>query len=254
MKMPMTHDPKRRLEIPGLLNVRDLGGYRTRTGQVTRWRRILRGDGLHRLTPEGMKMLNAEGLTAVIDLRSNAELEEEPNPYLGQDPIGFYHKPVYDDLAPALMATHGAADSDPLVGFYLTALLDRGETVRDILSTIATAPEGTVLFHCTAGKDRTGLVAALLLDIAGVDRETILSDYSLTADFIGDLVRELLERTRRNGGDPNRHAQFLSCAPQTMAKTLDQIDERHGSIANYLKDVGLARGDISALRDRLLGG
>lgn len=249
----MKQELKRRLDIPGVLNVRDLGGYLTKEGLVTKWRRLLRGDGLHRLTPEGLELLNSEGLTSVIDLRSQAELDEEPNPYLDQGQVGFYHKPIYGDLAPALMATHEAAGDDPLIGFYLTALLERAEAIREILATIASAPKGAILFHCTAGKDRTGLIAALLLEIAKVDRETILADYALTGDFISDLVSELLERTRLNGGDTERHAQFLSCAPLTMATTLDQIDQRHGSVSNYLKDIGLPAGDLSSLRDRLLG-
>ncbi len=248
----MQQDFQRRLDIPGLLNVRDLGGYKTANGLVTRWRRLLRGDGLHRLTDEGADLLGSEGLTSVIDLRSQAELDAEPNPYIDQAQIGFYHRPIYDDLAPALTATHEAAGDDPLVGFYLTALLERAEAMRDILATIASAPKGAILFHCTAGKDRTGLVAALLLEIAGVDRDTILTDYALTGDFIGDLVEELLERTRRTGGDAERHAQFLTCAPLTMATTLDLIDRRHGSVRGYLKDIGLPAGDLSNLRDRLL--
>ena len=249
----MKQDLRRRLELPGVQNVRDLGGYQARNGLVTRWRRLLRGDGLHRLTPEGMELLNSEGLTSVIDLRSQAELEEEPNPYVDQGPVGFYHKPIYDDLAPALLATgQGADDDDPLVHFYLSALIDRAEAMRDILATIASAPKGAILFHCTAGKDRTGLVAALLLETAGVDRQTILADYSLTREFIADLVKELLERTRKSGGDAERHAQFLACAPLTMATTLEQIDRRHGSVSAYLTDIGLELGDLSALRDRLL--
>ena len=249
----MKQNLKRRLDIPGLVNVRDLGGYRASSGLVTKWRRLLRGDGLHRVTHEGIQLLNAEGLTSVIDLRSRKELEEEPNPYLDEAQIGFFHKPIYDDLAPAMMATHEAAEDDPLVGFYLTALLERSEAMRDILATIAAAPKGAILFHCTAGKDRTGLVAALLLEIAGVNRETILADYSLTGDFIADLVEELLDRTRKSGGDTERHARFLACAPLTMATTLEQIDQRHGSVSGYLKDIGLPAGDLSNLRDRLLG-
>jgi protein-tyrosine phosphatase len=242
----------RRLDLPGVQNVRDLGGYRARDGMVTQWRRVLRGDGLHRLTRDGIEALNAEGLTSVIDLRSAAELEEEPNPYTEARAVNFFHKPVYDDLAPALMATREAGEDDPLVHFYLSALIERGEAIRDILATIAAAPEGAILFHCTAGKDRTGLVAALLLDVAGVDRDTILSDYSLTGDFITDLVEELLERTRQSGGDADMHARFLACAPMTMAATLERIDRRHGSVSNYLADIGVRAGDVSALRDRLL--
>lgn len=249
----MTRAMPRRLDLPGVQNLRDLGGYKTTTGRVTRWRRVLRGDGLHRLTPEGFARLGAEGLASVIDLRSQAELVENPNPFLHKPGIAFHHKPVYDDLAPAMMATRAAGADDPLVHFYLTALIDRAAAIHDILSTIATAPRGALLFHCTAGKDRTGLIAALLLEIARVDRDTILSDYTLTGPFIADLVEELLERTRQSGGDAERHARFLACAPVTMATALGEIDRRHGSVSNYLTDIGLETGDISALRDRLLG-
>jgi protein-tyrosine phosphatase len=248
----MIADPRRRLDIPGAQNLRDLGGYVTTDNRMMRWRRVLRGDALHRLMPEGLAALEAEGLTTVIDLRSPAELQDEPNPYWQHPDVTFHHKPVYDDLAPALLATRSRRHDDPLIPFYLTALVDRGEAMRDILATIAAAPPGAVLFHCTAGKDRTGLVAALLLGLAGVDRQTILADYSLTGAFIGDLVAELLERTRRNGGDTEAHARLLSCASPTMAATLEHIDRRHGSMPGYLADIGLSRGDVSALRDRLL--
>lgn len=243
---------QRRLLIPGVQNVRDLGGYPTADGGVTRWRRVLRGDGIHRIAPEGLRLLDAEGVSAVIDLRSHAELANEPNPYLGHSRVSFFHKPVYDDLAPTMRDIGKTAHDDPLVPFYLTALSERGEAIRDVLSTIAAAPPGPVLFHCTAGKDRTGLIAALLLGLAGVERQAILTDYSLTSEFIVDLVQELLEQTRQAGGDVEQHARFLACAPPTMAATLDHIDRRHGSITGYLKDIGLAEGDLSVVRDRLL--
>lgn len=250
--MTMIKHPKRHLILPGVQNLRDLGGYPTADGRLTRWRRVLRGDGLHRITAEGLDALGSEGLTSVIDLRSAAELADEPNPYLGHPDVLFHHQPVYDDLAPTMQRIRAGDHDDPLVPFYLTALIERGEAVRAVLARIAVAPKGAVLFHCTAGKDRTGIIAALLLGTAGVERETILADYALTGEFIAALVEELLERTRQSGGDAEAHARFLACAPPTMAAMLDHIERRHGSIAGYLKDIGLAAGDISSLRDRLL--
>lgn len=245
----------RHLPVPGMHNLRDLGGYATADGRTTQWRRILRGDGVHALPPPAVDSLRAEGLGTVVDLRGQAEIAREPNPFAAHPGVVYHNHPVFDELAPATMADArpGTADS-PLMGFYRIALEDRSAALRAILSTIATAPPGAVLFHCTAGKDRTGIVAALVLGAAGVDRQTIVEDYALTGDLIGPLAAMLLDRTRRNGGDVERHARLLACEPPTMAAMLDMLDRRHGGIPGYLRDIGLPAGDLSTLRDRLLAG
>jgi protein-tyrosine phosphatase len=247
--------PARHLPVPGAHNIRDLGGYAVPDGRMTRWRRVLRGDGLHALEPAAVGALRAEGLGTVIDLRAATELAREPNPFAAHPEVTFENRPVFDDLAPATMAdARPGAEDDLLLGFYLAALEDRGDALRDILSAIAAAPPGAVLFHCTAGKDRTGIVAALVLGAAGVDRQTILEDYALTGELIAPLAARLLERTRKAGGDTARHARLLACERPTMAAMLDRLDQRHGSVTGYLRDIGLPAGDLSALRDRLLEG
>lgn len=248
----MPNDPRRDLKIPGATNIRDLGGYPTRDGHMTQWRRVLRGDGLHRIAPEGGKALREAGLRSVIDLRSNSELEHEPNPFADALDVAFSPRPLFDDLAPTLLGIKARASDDLLLDFYIEALGDKSAAVRAVLTTIAEAPEGTVLFHCTAGKDRTGIIAALLLGTAGVERGDIITDYSLTGERIAPLVQRLLDHTTARGGDAASHARFLRCDPPTMGATLDHIDRRHGSIPGYLKDIGLSQGDIDALRDRLL--
>lgn len=249
----MPNDPRRILPVPGADNIRDLGGYRTRDGHQTQWRRMLRGDGLHKIAPGGDAVLRDAGLRSVIDLRSGQELVEEPNPFADAADIAFSPLPLFSELAPTMQGIKARNSDDLLLDFYLSALRDSVEPIRNILGTIADAPEGAVLFHCTAGKDRTGLIAALLLGTAGVDRDTIIADYTLTGQRIGPLIEELLARTRAHGGDVDTHARFLRSDPATMAATLDHIDRTHGSIPGYLKDVGLEAGQISALRDRLLG-
>ncbi len=244
--------PRRRLAVEGVHNIRDLGGYRTEDGKETVWRRVLRGDGLHRLGPEGAAALRAEGLSAVVDLRSAAELAEGPNPFAATEGVAYHHMPVFDDLAPAIR--RGGATENPLLDFYQAALTGRGDALREILATIAAAPEGPAIFHCTAGKDRTGLVAALILGAVGVAREEIVADYALTAPLIAPLRIALLERTRAEGGDVEVHARFLACDAETMEAALDHLARRHGSIEGYLRDIGLDPAELDALRERLLSG
>ena len=249
----MPNDPRRHLPIAGAHNVRDLGGWSTGAGQTTAWRRILRADSPHRATAEGQARLRAEGLRTVIDLRSLAEQAEAPNPFADDPGVGFVSCPIYDDLAPAVMATRSAAPDNPLLAFYDQALTERGDAVRSALRSVATAQDGLVMFHCSVGKDRTGLLAALLLGTAGVDRGAIVRDYTLTGPAIAPLVAQMLADTRARGGDPDSHAQFLRCEAPLMTATLDRIEARHGSIPGYLRDIGLDRADLHGLRDRLTG-
>lgn len=248
----MPNDPRRIIPVPGATNMRDLGGYRTAGGHVTRWRRLLRGDSPHRMLPGGGQALLDTGLRSVIDLRSPAELAAEPNPFAGLTDVGYTARPVFDDLAPTMKGIKARDSDDLLLDFYISALGENAAAIRAVLDSIIAAPKGAVLFHCTAGKDRTGLVAALLLGTAGVAREDIIADYALTGPRIAPLVQELLERTRAHGGDTATHARFLRCDPPTMAATLDHIAARHGSIPGYLRDIGLDAAGIDALRDRLL--
>ncbi len=112
--------------------------------------------------------------------------------------------------------------------------------------------EGAVLFNCTAGKDRTGIIAALLLGLADVPHDQIVEDYTLTADLITDLVAEFLELSRARGGDTESYAKLLQSPGPTMASTLAQIQAKYGSISEYLKAIGLPLSDVEKLRSRLL--
>lgn len=248
----MSTDHSRLLPVPGALNIRDLGGYRTRRGHVTRWRSLYRGDSPHLMPPEGDAVLRVAGLRSVIDLRSGPETQDEPNPLAVAPGVAYHPIPLFDDLAPTIQDIKARNSDDLLLDLYMEALNAQSGAVHAVLATIAAAPEGAVLFHCTAGKDRTGIIAALLLGAADVERAEIVADYAQTGAHIVPLVERLLARTRANGGDPVTHARFLRCDAPTMEAMLDRIERRHGSITGYLTDIGLAVSDIEALRDRLL--
>ncbi|MGJ8557832.1 MAG: tyrosine-protein phosphatase [Sulfitobacter geojensis] len=247
-------DMPRHIALQGSYNIRDLGGYVTARGTPIPLRRFLRADCLHRLEPGGTDHLVGEGLRCVIDLRTGSEVANAPSLFDGLTGVDYVNLPLFDDLSPTALADAGAVDLHPLVPFYIRALDTRGGAVRDIVTHIARVSDGAVLFNCTAGKDRTGIIAALLLGVAGVSEAEIIEDYVLTEQMIPDLVAEFLSISRANGGDVERYATLLQSPADTMAKMLSHIREQYGSAADYLLQSGVARPDLSRLQDRLYGG
>ena len=246
--------PARTLALPGAHNLRDLGGYAAEGGRITRWRRVLRADSPHGLAPEGLARLKAEGLRTVIDLRTADEAAAQPNPFAADPAVAYRALPLVPDLAPAALFAEAARGGDVLGAFYARALEEHRAAMRDVLSAVASAPDGAVMVHCTVGKDRTGLVAALVLAVAGVAQETIVADYALTEAMIAALAAGLIDQARRHGADPAAMARLMAAPAGTMRATLAGLAARHGSVTGYLDRIGLPPGDRSALRDRMLGG
>ena len=237
----------RHLPLAGTFNVRDLGGYAA-GGRETRWRRVLRADGLHRLDDTAMELLVGEGVRTIIDLRHAGELVMQPNPLNGHPNIAYHNISLFDQLAPA-----HAQGEDILLDLYKQALAQRQSAIRDVLTIIADAPDGIVLFHCTAGKDRTGIVTALLLAIAGVEAGVIVEDYAMTGAMIAPMVEELVAGALARGLDVEAFRPLLAAEPATMLATLEHLEQTYGSARDYLALIGLENSAIERLRDRLLG-
>ncbi|SEQ14530.1 protein-tyrosine phosphatase [Devosia sp. YR412] len=239
--------PQRHLPIAGTYNVRDLGGYAVADGQ-TQWGRLLRADALHRLDAEGVDAMLAAGITTVIDLRHGNELTHQPNPFLGHAKVAYHNVSLLDGLAPTVLG-----DGDVLLDLYKLALTQRQPALAEVLQIIADAPPGAVLFHCTAGKDRTGIVAALLLGLAGVEAGLIVEDYALTAAMIAPIIAEITEGAVARGADPEGFQRLLASEPATMVATLAFIEAEFGSMTAYVQSIGLDEATITRLRNRLLG-
>lgn len=237
----------RHLPFKGTYNVRDLGGYAAAGGQ-TQWRRLLRADALHRLDGDGVEAMVEAGVTTVIDLRHGDELTQQRNPFDGHESVAYHNVSLLDGLAPDLMA-----EGDLLLELYKLALTQRQSALAQVLRIIADAQPGAVLFHCTAGKDRTGIVAALLLGVAGVEAGLIVEDYAQTAALIAPIVADITAGAVARGADPAAFQRLLASEPQTMVATLAFIETQFGSMANYLHSIGLDETTIEALRNRLLG-
>lgn len=234
-----------RLEIAH--NVRHLGGYRTSSGRITS-ETVIRSASLHRLTGNGMRSLAEAGVTTIIDFRSNVERERsvtpDPTPY----GIRHVHAPVFqEDASPV-----GMEREFPGFGPVYARFLEMGRDAYRTLIEVTAESDGRVLFHCAAGKDRTGVAAALLLDMAGVDDETIIADYTLTEMLLKPMLEQWLPEMRERGVDETRAQQLLAAPRDAIETALQTLRERHGSAEGYARDLGVSETTISALRARLI--
>ncbi len=244
------NNARRRLQLDGAYNVRDLGGYATLDGRETRWGTFLRADNLHNLTPKAQTSLADFGLRAVIDLRTSRQIQASPNPFFGSSEVDYYHQNLLGDVLPYEKMKKGEP-LERIVQVYTSALDTRHSQVRETLATMAAPDARPALFHCGAGKDRTGLIAALLLGIAGVPDATIAEDYALTARFM--VEAHIADNPQLTAGSYTwKDYQDASCPPEAMIATLDHLRRRYGGVEEYATAVGLNSGLIDGLRGAIL--
>jgi protein-tyrosine phosphatase len=237
----------------GCLNVRDLGGHPTEDGAETCFGAYVRADNVERLTETGWRALIDYGVRTVVDLRLEEEREAAPPAGL---PITAMHCPLVPDFGHpdweeinALSLDAVPPDSTRLV--YVEFLERYRDRFGNAVSTIATADGGgAVLFHCMGGKDRTGLVTALLLRVAGVEREAVAADYALS----GTNLRALHDSWIAASADAReRELRIRICATpaEAMLAVLETLDQRYGGAEDYLRAAGLGDRELSGIRSRL---
>ncbi|MBY6165371.1 tyrosine-protein phosphatase [Pseudooceanicola nitratireducens] len=236
------------LPYPGVHNIRCLGGYETDQGGTTRADAIWRGCALTGIAPDDHEDLLARGLSTIIDLRRGDEIAHAPNPLADDPRVLYVNIPLFDGLDPIdRMAEETGGQFDFGVRYRL-ALDTCQENMAAVLRTIAQAAPGGVYFHCTAGKDRTGLIAMLLLANAGVHRDVIAAEYGLTARLGASLMDQLRAIIIDRGQTPERTAQILASEPRTMLGVLDHLDATYGGPIAYLDQIGID----AALRAQLV--
>ena len=242
----------------GLLNVRDLGGHPTEDGSQTRYGSIIRADSVRQLSDQGWAALVDYGVKTIVDLRTNDELAADPPAEL---PAEVLHIPFFetdtDDWKDVEARLDAAARSAPDVPtatreVYLIFLEHFGHNVAAAIRAVADAPEGGVVIHCAGGKDRTGLLTALLLHVAGVGIEEIAADYALSEDrlrprheqwFAEAESEEELERLKRIAQTP----------AASMTGVFAELERRHGGIEGYLREAGVSEAELERARARLRG-
>lgn len=243
--------PVRHIACEGAFNVRDLGGYETLDGRRVRWRRVYRADGLHRVPLAEERSLDELGWRTVLDLRTIAEVEGGAFRCEGVEVV---HLPVLRESWEA----RAFVDAEPvafLVSRYLEMLEEGSSALAGAVQILASAERLPAVFHCSAGKDRTGVLAALLLSTLGVDDVDIAADYHLSAIAMDRLMAWVRE-THPEAIDlmAQQPAQLLACPPEAMLDLLERVRNRYGSAAGYLLDAGVPHSTIDALRASLLEG
>ena len=247
----MTSPYERHIRLNGAFNVRDLGGYATAHGGTTRWRSVLRADALHGLSPDDVEVLLALDLRTVIDLRSDAEIAHQPSAFAGHETVRYHHIPLFDGLTPVDVTAMAKGGFDLAARYVDAADLCR-PALASVAATIAGAEDGLVLFNCTAGKDRTGIVAAMLLSVADVASDEIASDYALTASIAGGLMAQLKASVMARGLDETVSTRLLSSEPAAMLTFLRHMDERYGGFSAYLADGVAGTDEIRRIRKRMV--
>jgi protein-tyrosine phosphatase len=182
----------------------------------------------------------ASGVTTVIDLRTVDELRRAPSPFATAGGLRYLHLPLIDD-----QNMRNIGDSGDMLDRYLTIVDHRPAAFRDVLEAIAGAGGG-VLFHCFAGKDRTGLIAAMLLSLAGVDRDRIAEDYGATDVQLAEQYELWIAEAQ-----PEQRAAFreeLRCPPERILGVLDHLNRRWGGVEGYLDAAGMPAASLENLR------
>lgn len=238
--------PPRHLNLEGTYNVRDIGGYPTQSGRRTRWHTVFRADSLHRLSPSGQQTLLGHGVRTVVDLRRAQEAQAAVN-VLAASPVVRYRQ-----VSLLAEARTPGTPPPPMPVMYRTMLDERQAQIGEALRTLA-APGGLpAVVHCTAGKDRTGLIVALLLGLLGVPADTIATDYALSAQYlVGQYLEEARRRAEANGYSWEAYQLQSVCRPEYMFETLQHLDRRYGSIEAYVRTTGLSEAEITHLREAL---
>ena len=244
-------EPDRLISLDRAFNFRDLGGYASSLGGHVRWRRIFRSDNLAALTDGDHRVLADLSIATVIDLRTPAEIERvgKIRPSVAYE---YHHLPMSDVLPDTTDTRWSSAEY--VASRYDEMLVGADFCMRTTLSIAADPRSYPLVFHCAAGKDRTGVLAALVLDIVGVERNVIVEDYVLTASRM-DLILSRLQ----GGADAEARVaeipQFLLRAEAvTMQTFLDQLHENHGGARGWALASGVSAASLEAMSTLLVAG
>ncbi len=250
-------DRSRWLPIQGCANFRDLGGYRNNRGQTVRWRRLFRSDALHELTSADADYAVGEmAIGLVVDLRNSNEADRDGRGPLPEIGVEYRHIPLLEGRG--IPPFTGGDVVERLSSTYQWLIHNSGPRVAEAVSAIAATAATIdaepangrcgVVFHCSAGKDRTGLLAALILEVLGVDAETISADYLLTNQVIEGILRRIMAMENNN----RVTTQSLAAQPAAFQGFQDTLHREFGGAEAYLRDHGVSKETLESLRRNLL--
>jgi protein-tyrosine phosphatase len=239
----------RLIDLPGCHNFRDLGGYPTAEGRKLRWRRLFRADALHLLTPEGVsRFVDELKVGTIVDLRSTGEIGADGRGPLGDQAPQYHHLPLFDGA----LVEHAATAAPATLADRYTLMAEHAKKpIARVIDTLARSAEPAV-YHCAAGKDRTGVISAILLSLCGVRDEVIAADYAATQENLDAIVERLMATKGYREVLASFPPDTLHAEPETMLSMLAELRGRYGSVDGYAREIGLSGDTVGCLRESML--
>ncbi|KAJ3782657.1 protein-tyrosine phosphatase-like protein [Lentinula aff. detonsa] len=249
--------------VSGVINVRDLGGHPSSThpGKLTKPGFVYRSAEVAGITDEGKEQVRRLGIRKIFDLRSDTEISKYNAPLPVIEGVDLLHIPVFqtEDYSPEMMAKryqlYASGKTEAFMELYSQILDHGGPAFGSILRFIRDHANEACMFHCTAGKDRTGVMAAILLKLAGVDNAVIANDYSLTRIGREPARAKIMERLSKEPlfASNNEAALIMfTCREETMLAFLELLDTKYGGVVEYIKNyVHLSESDIDIIRNNM---
>lgn len=217
-------------------NTRELGGYRTKQGTFTRRYTLIRSDEPRSLHRRDIAWLSEHRITTIIDMRCQKDMEHMPNPFRKMPQVCYYNIPIEE-------GSGIPCSTSAVPASYME--IAAAANISQVFVRIAHAPDG-VLFHCSAGKDRTGVVSAILLLLAGVSEEGIIQNYMMTREY----NRERFGLIRQNF--PDIDMNIVMPNEMYMAQFLHLFQEKYGDAENYLRSINVLPEEILQIQAKLL--
>lgn len=246
--MDKTITASKPLKIDITFNTRDLGGYKTKDGKTTKMHAFLRSDLPTQITDHSQKFLLDYGVRCVVDLRSLAEVDSMPNALSSIPEIDYYLLPMLDQTT---SQGFNGKMPDHMGTVYIDLLNNSQMDFGKMFHIFAQHKDSTNFFNCTAGKDRTGVTAMLLLNLVGVDKETILVDYEVTESNMHTVFeKQKMMIKEKYGIDVPNHV--FSSERFQMEMAIDYLEKKWGNAEKYLLDAGVSEEDIRIVKSMLV--
>ncbi|MGA7835905.1 MAG: tyrosine-protein phosphatase [Acidimicrobiales bacterium] len=236
----------------GVLNFRDLGGYQTFDGRVTRWGRLFRSNALHDLTHEDLVLFRRLGVASVVDLRSAAEVARSGRGLLELEALRFVNSPVLSDYEADEPRDESLIDASYLSRRYLQYLDIGAPAFVAAIEEMSVRENYPLVFNCFLGKDRTGVLAALVLSCLGVERDIIIEDYAITDERVRLIMEQLRQDPYHRDAVDQTDPTLLAAHEATMKSFLDEVDRRFGGARAWVDAAGVAPAVLERLEEIVL--
>jgi protein-tyrosine phosphatase len=240
----------RHVELQGIEDFRDLGGCTT-SGGMTRWRRVYRSDNLVKATEHDVRELLELGLRTVVDLRLGTEIAQRPHPFMNLTRVRYVHNPMTNTREDEIgsMARLARLNFREL---YIDMLRSSGATFTRLFGVLAEESSYPLVFHCSAGRDRTGVVAALVLAASGVESGDITHDYMLSTRCAASLGERIRVLAVGQGVDADLLLENFALRPSFMDGMLEALETELGGVEGYLGTLGVTADTLDRFREHFV--